>query len=144
MKEKNFRPLKTDDKTLVSAKEANQSSIQASIDKKDIAKTVISSEEPAYTVSNIDSSNLKASSIPNEVSEQRDNLLNNSSMVGGTRMANAHESDFANRSGMAGHESQATAQQYATGGIRESLDSGKPIKVEGSSTNTANERNSAM
>ena len=57
-------------------------------------------------------------------------------------MAQAHESDFAHRSGTA-NESQATAVKYATGGIRESLDSGKPIKVE-SSNNTINEKNSAM
>ena len=77
MKEKNYRPLKTDDKTLVSAKEANSSSIQASIDKKDIAKTVISSDEPVLTASNIDSSNLKASSIPLdiEVSDKRESML---------------------------------------------------------------------
>ena len=66
-KEKNFKPLKADEKTLNSAQGANQSSINASIEKKDIAKTVGSSDEPIKTASNLRESEVRATSIPVEV-----------------------------------------------------------------------------
>ena len=64
-KEKNFKPLKAEEKTIASAQGANQSSINASIEKKDIAKTV-GSDEPIKTASNLHESEVRASSIPVE------------------------------------------------------------------------------
>ena len=55
-KEKKFKPLKADEKTINSAQGANQSSINASIERKDVAKTVGSSEDPIKTASNLNSS----------------------------------------------------------------------------------------
>ena len=99
-KEKNFKPLKAEEKTIASAQGANQSSINASIEKKDIAKTVGSSDEPIKTASNLHESEVRASSIP--VENTSSYITKNSP----TKMA-GKESTFTGRTATA-NESQGT------------------------------------
>ena len=54
-------------------------------------------------------------------------------------MAQAHDSNFTNRSAT-GNESQATVPKNASVGIRESMESGNPIKVMEKDRNTIDER----
>ena len=79
---------------------------------------VSSSEEPILTASNLGSSNNAAKSSV----DQRD------SGVDGTRLVQAYES-IGNRAGT-GNDSSATVPKHASLGIRESVETGKAIKVQ--------------
>ena len=54
-------------------------------------------------------------------------------------MALAHDSNFTNRSAT-GNESQVTVQKNASVGIKESMESGNPVKVVESNSNTIDEQ----
>ena len=55
-------------------------------------------------------------------------------------MARAHESNFTNRSA-SGNESKATVPKNASVGIRESMESGNPVRIEESKNNSVSGKN---